>query len=65
MKKVVSLALLTTTLAFSQAGIMGGTEGLHQITAKSLGQWQISVGTGGNISIGSWGLSRGGVFEEK
>ena len=63
MKKVVSLALLSSTLAFAQAGIMGGSEGLHQINAKTSGQWQINVGTGGNISIGSWGLSRGGVFE--
>ena len=63
MKKVISLALLSTTLACAQAGIMGGSEGLHQINAKTLGQWQVNVGTGGNISIGSWGLSRGGVFE--
>ena len=65
MKKVASLALLTTTLAFAQAGIMGGSEGLHQINAKTLGQWQVNFGTGGNISFGSWGLSRGGVYEVK
>ena len=46
MKKVASLALLTTTLAFAQAGIMGGSEGLHQINAKTLGQWQVNLGTG-------------------
>ena len=63
MKKVVSLALLTTSLAFSQAGMMGGSEGLHQINANTLGQWKINVGTGGNIAFGSWGLSRGGVYE--
>ena len=63
MKKVVSLALLATTLAFSQAGIIGGSEGLHQVNARTLGQWKINAGTGGNLSIGSWGLSRGGVFE--
>ena len=63
MKKVISLALFSTTLAFAQAGIMGGSEGLHQINAKTLGQWQVNIGTGGNISIGSWGLARGGVFE--
>ena len=65
MKKVVSLALLATTLAFSQAGIMGGSEGLHQINAKTLGQWQFNLGTGGNIAFGSWALSRGGVYEVK
>ena len=65
MKKVVSLALLTTTLAFSQSGIMGGSEGLHQINAKTLGQWQINLGTGGNFAFGSWALSRGGVYEVK
>ena len=65
MKKVASLALLTTTLAFAQAGIMGGSEGLHQINAKTLGQWQVNLGTGGNISFGSWGLSRGGIYMDK
>ena len=63
MKKVVSLALLTASLAFSQAGIMGGSEGLHQINAKTLGQWQVNLGTGGNLSFGSWGLSRGGIYK--
>lgn len=63
MKKVISLALLSSTLAFAQAGIMGGSEGLHQINARTQGQWQVNIGTGGNISIGSWGLSRGGVYE--
>lgn len=63
MKKVISLALLSTTLACAQAGVMGGSEGLHQNNARTLGQWQINAGTGGNISIGSWGLSRGGVYE--
>ena len=65
MKKVASLALLTTTLAFAQAGIMGGSDGLHQINAKTLGQWQVNLGTGGNISFGSWGLSRGGIYMDK
>ena len=65
MKKVVSLALLTSTLAFSQAGIMGGSEGLHQINAKTMGQWQFNIGTGGNIAFGSWALSRGGIYEAK
>lgn len=63
MKKVISLALFSATLAFSQAGIMGGTDGLHQINANTLGQWKVNFGTGGNITFGSWGLSRGGVYE--
>ena len=65
MKKVVSLALLATSLAFSQAGMMGCSEGLNQINANTLGQWKINLGTGGNIAFGSWGLSRGGVYEVK
>lgn len=63
MKKIVSLALLATTLACSQAGIMGGSEGLHQINAKTLGLWQINLGTGGDMAFSSWALSRGGAFE--
>ena len=63
MKKVISLALFSATLAFSQAGIMGGSEGLHQINANTLGQGKVNFGTGGNITFGSWGLSRGGVYD--
>ena len=65
MKKVASLALLTSSLAFAQAGLMGGSEGLHQINAKTSGQWQINIGTGANFSFGSWGLARGGIYEVK
>lgn len=49
--------------AFAQVGMEGGSDGLHQINSKTLGQWHFSIGTGGNISIGSWGLAKGGVYE--
>ncbi len=56
------MALLAASLSFAQSGLMGGSDGIHQINAKSLGQWNLVAGTGGNISIDPWALSRGGVF---
>ena len=63
MKKILGTALLAAGISFAQIGMEGGTDGLHQTNAKTLGQWHFAVGTGGNISIGSWGLSRGGVYD--
>ena len=31
MKKIITLGLLSSTLAFAQAGMLGGSEGLHEI----------------------------------
>ena len=63
MKKSLSLLMLTASLAFAQAGFTGGSEGLHQVNANTLGQWRVNVGAGGSLAVGSWALSRGGVFE--
>ena len=63
MKKSLSLLMLTASLAFAQAGIMGGSDGLHQVNANTLGQWRVNAGAGGSLAVGSWALSRGGVFE--
>lgn len=65
MKKIIALSLLSSSLAFSQVGMLGGTEGLHEINAKTLGQWQFNIGASGNFTFGSWGLSRGGIYEVK
>ena len=64
MKKILGTALLAASFSFAQIGMEGGSDGLHQINAKTLGQWNFTVGTGGNISFTSWGLSRGGVYEQ-
>ena len=63
MKKIIGIALLAASAVFAQIGMEGGSDGLHQINAKTLGQWNFNLGTGGNISISSWGLARGGVYE--
>ena len=63
MKKILGMALLAASFSFAQIGMEGGSDGLHQINAKTLGQWNFTIGTGGNISLSSWGLSRGGVYE--
>lgn len=56
------LMLLLAPLAFAQIGIMGGSDGIHQQNAKSLGQWRFVVGTGGNVSFDPWALARNGVY---
>lgn len=56
------LMLLLAPLAFAQIGIMGGSDGIHQQNAKSLGQWRFVVGTGGNVSFDPWALARAGVY---
>ena len=54
--------LVAASLAFAQSGLMGGTDGIHQINSKTLGKYRFSLGTGGNVTIDPWALTRGGVF---
>ena len=56
------LVLSLVVASFAQTGLMGGSDGVHQINAKTLGTAQIIIGTGGNITLDPWALSRGGVF---
>ena len=62
MKKVIALSLVAGGLAFAQTGLQGGTSGIHQQNAYTLGKGGIELGTGGNISLDSWSQSRGGVL---
>ena len=62
MKKSFALSLIAAGFAFAQSGLMGGTDGIHQHNANTLGQWNFAIGTGGDISLDSWGLSRGGMY---
>ena len=62
MKKIIALSLVAGGLAFAQSGLQGGTSGIHQHNAYTLGQWGIELGTGGDISTDSWSQSRGGVI---
>lgn len=62
MKKIIALSLVAGGLAFAQSGLMGGTSGIHQHNAYTLGQWGFEVGTGGDVSFDSWSHSRGGVL---
>ena len=51
LKKVLAPALAVAGLAFAHSGIVaGGTEGLRQINAQTLGQWNVVVGTGGTVA---------------
>lgn len=63
MKKLFGIALMAAGCAFAQIGMEGGSDGLHQINTKTLGQWNFTIGTGGNIAIDAWSLSRGGTYE--
>lgn len=62
MKKIITLSLLACSLAFAQAGIQGGSDGIHQYNTKTNGQLGFSIGTGGNIALDAWSLSRGGNY---
>lgn len=64
MKKIIALSLVAGGLAFAQSGLQGGTSGIHQHNAYTLGQWGIELGTGGDISTDSWSQSRGGVVNQ-
>ena len=56
------LVLGLAIASFAQTGLMGGSDGIHQINTRTLGKAQVIVGTGGNITLDPWALSRGGVF---
>ncbi len=43
---------------------MGGTSGIHQHNAYTLGQWGFEVGAGGDLSLDSWSHARGGVIQK-
>ncbi len=62
MKKIITLSFLACSLAFAQAGIQGGSDGIHQYNTKTHGQLGFSIGTGGNIALDAWSLSRGGNY---
>ena len=62
MKKIIALSLVAGGLAFAQSGLQGGTSGIHQHNAYTLGKGGIELGTGGAVSLDSWSQSRGGVL---
>jgi len=55
-------AVFAVGTASAQSGIAGGSDGLHQYSAQTLGQWNFEFGTGGNASIDAWSLSKGGAI---
>lgn len=62
-RKLSILSILFSVISvFAQSGLMGGTDGIHQMNAYTLGQWQFVAGTGGNVSVDPWALSRNGVY---
>lgn len=65
MKKFIALSLLSAGIAFAQTGLQGGSDGLHQVNANTLGQWNFSFGVGGDFALDSWSLSRKGEFTDE
>lgn len=63
-KNLAVLVLLVAGISFAQTGLMGGSDGIHQQSTKTLGQWHFTAGTGGNVSLDPWAQTRGGVFYE-
>ena len=62
MKKIIALSLVAGGLAFAQSGLQGGSSGIHQHNAYTLGKGGFEIGTGGDVSLDSWSHSRGGVL---
>ncbi len=62
MKKLITLSLLAGSMAFAQSGLMGGSSGIHQHNAYTLGKGGVAVGTGGDIALDSWAIARGGAI---
>ena len=60
MKKIVVLSLVAAGLSFAQSGLTGGTSGIRQHNAYTLGKGGFEIGTGGDVSLDSWSQSRGG-----
>ena len=56
------ILFVAVSLSMAQTGLMGGSDGIHQKSAKSLGKYRFSLGTGGNVTVDPWALTRGGVF---
>ncbi len=62
LKKVTSVVLLATAVSMAQSGLKGGSDGLHQQNAWTLGQWGVSAGLGMSGTLDSWAMSRGGIY---
>ena len=62
MKKIIALSVVAGGLAFAQSGLLGGSSGIHQHNAYTLGKGGIEIGTGGDVALDSWSQSRGGVL---
>ncbi len=62
MKRVIAGLLLLGSFIFAQTGLQGGSDGIHQQNAFTLGQGSFSLGTGGSLSLDSWSLARGGSY---
>lgn len=63
MKKLILLLIgALTTSIFAQVGLKGGSDGLHQQNATSLGQWTLSGGIGGEFSADSWYMVKDGYY---
>lgn len=65
LKTIVAGSLMAAGLACAQTGLAGGSEGLHQMNANTLGQWGVTFGAGGNVSFDSWALASGGQIYDK
>lgn len=61
--KIAMVVLFTTTLVLAQAGIRGGSDGVHQYNAYTLGKWGLVVGGAGYGTFDSYAYAGDRYYE--
>jgi len=63
MNKKMLLAILGfSAMAFAETGLEGGVDGLHQQSARTLGQWVFSAGLGTELTTDADAMAHGNTY---
>ena len=61
-KSILFLVFCLTSIALAQTGLKGGSDGLHQQNAFTLGQWSLSAGFGGSLATDNFYMVKDGQY---
>lgn len=62
LKMLTCSTFMLSSFAFAQSGLLGGSDGIHQHNANTMGARHFKIGTGGDIATDNWGYTRAGKF---